>query len=212
MTEKKASVTFDNGEALLLPIDVIFKFQLRKGDELNEETFQSLLIESNKVRIMEASLRYLALRMHSASELYTKLLKKKYDKELIKSVLTQLQENSLLDDERFALQFTLECYFHRKYGKTKLIAMLKQRGIKPPIIDKALASLGTPEEGEETPVQFVARKKIRQLKARQLPNSEIFKKTAAYLMQRGFNFGEIKSAINSILSDQPDESEEYPDF
>jgi len=85
--------------------------------------------------IRQAALKYLALREHSTLELKRKLLSKLYDDLLIQNVLTVLDSQGLLSDERFTEHYTR----HRKnngFGSLHIQAELRERGVSETLINK----------------------------------------------------------------------------
>lgn len=204
-TEKKVSVVFEDDETLLLPLDLVFEFQLRKEDIISDEVFEVLLTEAVKYKIQESALRFLSLRMHSSFELYQKLLKKKFEKHLIRQVLQTLEENRLLNDKNFAERFCVEAFYHKKIGRNKIRMLLKQRGVAAPFIEEGLKQLDQADESEdESPIELIAQKKLKQLRGRNLDEKKLSLKLTAFLVQRGYSFTEVRAVIKKILSsDEP---------
>lgn len=199
-TEKKALVALDSDEELLLPLDLIFQYQLRKDDIIDDDVYEQLHTEAVKYKIQESALRFLSLRMHSSFELYQKLVKKKFEKHLISDVLKTLKENGLLNDKNFAERFCVEAFFHRKIGKNKIRMLLKQRGVAPDIIEESIQGIQDAETDTSSPLEMLAHKKLKQLRGRNIEGRELANKLTAFLIQRGYSFTEVRAMIQKLLS------------
>ncbi|MCH9643385.1 MAG: recombination regulator RecX [Gammaproteobacteria bacterium] len=90
----------------------------------------------------QKSLRHRALdllsaREHSAQELRRKLIGKGFDADDIAPLIETLQQENLLNDQRFA-----ESYVHYRsqsgYGPVRIRAELRQRGVADELIDDSL--------------------------------------------------------------------------
>ncbi len=198
-TEKKVAVAFPD-ETLMLPLEIVFQFQLRKNDILSDEVFEQLLTEARKFKVQESALRYISIRMHSSFELFQKLLKKKFEKPLINEVLKTLRENGLLNDKDFAERFSVDAFYHRRFGKNKIRLFLKGRGVAPAIIEEALRKIEDAGELVDSPLEEIARKKLKQLRGRKIEGTELSKKLTAFLLQRGYQFMEIRNVVRKILT------------
>ena len=204
-TETKVTVAFSD-EKLLLSLDIVYRFQLRSGDILSEEVYDELLSESNKHRVYEAALRFIERRMHSRFELYRKLLKKKFEKSLINEMLLKLEAESLINDKMFAEKYSADAFYHKRFGKNKIRVLLRQRGIDSKITDAAIDLLHVDETDEEPPLLIAAKKKLKQLQSRNIPEQESSKKLIAYLLQRGYSFYEIKEVTKKLNATVEDEN------
>src|ERR1035437_914406 len=127
-------IYLDNGEKIYLAYEVILKNGLRKGVEISESHFHLLITENQKYFIKKKAYNYLGKRIHSAYELRTKLLRKKYDSGLINEIIDELKIGKYVDDSKFAEIFTEEKIRLKSWGKTKLKSELAKRGITSDII------------------------------------------------------------------------------
>ncbi len=203
--ETKVTVAFLDTK-LLLSFDIVYRFQLRSGDILTDAVYEELLAESNKHRVYESALRFIERRMHSRFELYRKLIKKNYEKQLVNETLQKLTGESLLNDKIFAEKYSADAYYHKRFGKNKIRLMLRQRGIDSKIADAAIDLIHEDESDEEPPLLIAAKKKLKQLQSRNTPEQESSKKLISYLLQRGYTFYEIKEVMKILNSAAVDEN------
>lgn len=198
-------IILDNGEKLFLRYEVFLKNGLRKGDALTEEEIAKLIRQNQFFFVKESAFRFLGRRIHSEKELQRKLLQKKYDKEIVASVLKELKDSNYLDDEHFAREFADEKINKKAFGPNKVKAELKARGVTQEIIDKILSqkSLGTEFEN----ACMLAEKKLSSLKNRELDKKKINQKLYSYLLSKGFDFDTIKAAVNRVSQPLDEEIE-----
>ena len=198
-------ITLDNGEKLFLRYEVFLKNGIRKEDELSEEEIARLIRQNQFFYVKESAFRFLGLRIHSEKELQRKLSAKKYDKEIIASVIKELKENNYLDDELFAREFSEEKTNKKAFGQNKVKAELKQRGISQEIIDKVLEVKSAQTELDNA--QMLAEKKLSSLNSRNVDKKKIVQRLYSFLLSKGFDFDVIKAVVNKVLEPTDEEIE-----
>ena len=198
-------IDLDNGEKLYLAYEVMLKNGLRKGVDISESHFQLLIKENQKYFIKKKAFDYLGKRIHSAYELRTKLLRKKYDSDLIDVIVDDLQKGQYLDDYKFAEIFTEENIRLKSWGRTKLKSELMKRGITADIISTVLVEK-FPSAPEEYELAFqLANKKYLSLKNRNFERHKLMQKMYSYLLSKGYGFDTIKKVVEKLLSISLDE-------
>ena len=198
-------IDLDNGEKLYLAYEVMLKNGLRKGVDISESHFQLLIKENQKYFIKKKAFDYLGKRIHSAYELRTKLLRKKYDSDLINVIVDDLQKGQYLDDYKFAEIFTEENIRLKSWGRTKLKSELMKRGITADIISTVLVEK-FPSAPEEYELAFqLANKKYLSLKNRNFERHKLMQKMYSYLLSKGYGFDTIKKVVEKLLSISSDE-------
>jgi regulatory protein len=198
-------IYLDNGEKIYLAYEVILKNGLRKGVEISESHFHLLITENQKYFIKKKAYDYLGKRIHSAYELRTKLLRKKYDSDLINEIIDELKIGKYVDDSKFAEIFTEEKIKLKSWGKTKLKSELAKRGITSDIISNVLLEI-FPLELEEFELAFqLAEKKFDSLKNRNLEKRKLIQKMYSFLLSKGYNFDISKKVVEKLLSFSVDE-------
>jgi regulatory protein len=110
--------------------------------------------------LYETAVRALMRRAHSVHEMKKSLERRSDDKAMVKSVLDRLKRQGMIDDARYAKQFTRQRAEIRKQGKFRIARELRARGIPDRHIDSALE-----ESVKETDERAVVRQRIeRKLK------------------------------------------------
>ena len=111
--------------------------------------------------LYETAVRALMRRAHSVHEMKKSLERRSDDKAMVKAVLDRLKRQGMIDDARYAKQFTRQRAEIRKQGKFRIARELRARGIPDRYIDVALE-----ESAKETDERAVVRQRIeRKLKS-----------------------------------------------
>lgn len=197
----------DNGEKLFLSLEVFMKNGLRSGDEISEDRFAFYVTENRKYFIKRSAVRFLANRYHSSNELKNKLLRKKYEKELVLDVIDELLEKKLLDDYVFAINYANENIKNKLWGRNKVKSGLIQKSVKPEIIEKVISELFGEGDSEIENAIALAKKKKNTLNKRNMEPLKLKQKLITFLMSRGYNYDLIKNILRQIdedIDDMPD--------
>lgn len=163
-----------------------------------EEAFQKLL---------DRALRLLARREHSERELAEKLsqpmrptrgrqaasLPEAPDAELIDRVMQTLREQDPRRDERFAAQFIHQASTRRGWGETKILAMLKAKGIASELAHRLLREKLDAEASTEQACRSLEKKKWYFSRFQDPHDRQ--GRMARFLQRRGFPSEIIHAAI-----------------
>lgn len=105
--------------------------------------------------LYDSAIRALMRRAHSLHEMKRSLERRTDDQAMVKSVLDRLKRQGMIDDARYAKQFTRQRAEIRKQGKFRIARELRGRGIPDRHIDTALE-----ESAKETDEGAVVRHRI----------------------------------------------------
>ncbi len=112
-------------------------------------------------QLYEAAIKILMRRAHSVHEMKKALARRCEDEKLVKTILERLKRQNLLDDARYAKQFTRHRTESRKQGTFRIARDLRARGVPDRHIEVALKTAS-----EETDPAAVIRQRIeRKLRA-----------------------------------------------
>ena len=190
----------DDDEFLILTLEVFLKSGLKKNDELSDERFSFLIRENRLYHIKQRAFRYLGRRLHSASELRTKLRQKGYEIEMIDKVICELKDKNYLDDSEFASVFVEEKFRSKMWSENKLKAELIKKGVKSSIISEVLSNKFSKDVNYNNALT-VALKKYKILQERNLDLQTTKKKLISFLNTRGYNYETIKQVCDKIIAD-----------
>lgn len=187
---------------------------LHINQELTAEELDNLKNDSDFGKAYERVLNYLSIRPHSQKEiedyltrtyLYPKpksyidklgqriIKKQEVDKAKVlamnERVINRLQEKGYINDEDFALAWARSRQSSNKTSKRKLILELRAKGVNQDLVENTLQEIDFDETSALK--QLIAKKQ-------KLTRYKNDKKLIQFLLQRGFNYDEIKSAMKDL--------------
>ncbi|MBI5215237.1 MAG: RecX family transcriptional regulator [Ignavibacteriae bacterium] len=191
-----------DGEPLLrVHEEVLVKFGLRTGDELEQETLETLKTSEEFVVAKEKALGMLSRRVRSEKELRDSLRNKEFHPHTINMVVTHLNEMGILDDKNFARLYTNHILSRKPSGKALLQRELRIKGISSSLIKEVLQET-LQERNEEELACNAAMKVMKRLRGSSAmkDTKKRQQKIVAHLSSRGFSFSTIQSALRKISS------------
>ena len=148
--------------------------------------------------LYDVALRALTRRAHSIHEMKRKLGRRTDNALLVQLVMARLKENGLLDDARYAKQFTRYRAESRRQGKFRIARELRARGIPDRHIEAALEERSA-EGDESTVVRARIERKLRsfggEIDDRKL--ASIYRS----LLRAGFPSDLIRRELRSLTSE-----------
>src|SRR5438477_5129321 len=99
------------------------------------------MLQRDRKYVLNSAYRFLARRAHSRHELQEKLERKKYPRDAVQAVLTELETKNFLDDRAFAISFVRDRLQRRQLGRNRVALELKTKGIADELIEETLGSL-----------------------------------------------------------------------
>ena len=104
----------------------------------------------------DAAIKILMRRAHSVSEMKKALARRCEDEKLVQAVLKRLKDGKLVDDARYARQFTRYRMDTRKQGQFRIARDLRARGVPDRHIESALK-----DAAEESDPSALIRQRIQ---------------------------------------------------
>ncbi|MFA6378589.1 MAG: regulatory protein RecX [Candidatus Omnitrophota bacterium] len=127
--------------------------------------------------------RLLKIRSRSIKELEERLRQRRVSLEAIKNVVTYLGDLGLLDDVKFAHDW-MNWRIANGYGKHRIIAELKQKGILDTIIAETIDETLVGYD-EERVARDLAQKRIKRYK--DLEKAVLQRRIYGFLLRKGFS-------------------------
>lgn len=189
-------LTLDDGRCLILHEEVIAKYRLQSGMEVDTEQLSRWIFEADTKLAYEMSLQYLGYTAKTCSELSEYLSRKGYIKPVIDATIDKLKNYSFLDDTAFAERWIRNKNAGKPVGRRWIAHELKGKGIAPGIMEGALESIT--DEHEENQAYMLGERYYNKYK--ELPHKELTAKIGQALLRRGFDWETARTVIGKLLS------------
>ena len=190
--KERASIFVDDEYSFSLDLTSVLKFSLKKGQNISEDEIEKYNREGNFAKIRDKAMDILSKKAVTKKTLLENLLKKEYDKDLSKEVISELSEIGYIDDLAFAIQYINDAFEYKKHGKMRIEADLYKKGVSKETINEAFL---------ESNINFSDNiKEIINTKFKNADFSDIKTKNKIirYLAYRGYNIGDIMAQLGSV--------------
>ena len=145
---------------------------------------QPQTIEEKKEKALKYAYRILRMRMKTYFEIKQKLKQRKAEPEIIQYVIKNLEEQGLLNDEKFAEAWIKDRLYFHPCGRLLINKKMREKGIDEKIIKKNLDKF-LPQEKEKKIAMEILKRKKGKMKS-DLPKEKIFQKMNMFLAGKGF--------------------------
>lgn len=181
--------------------DILIKHRLVKGEIVNFHEIERIIQDEEQNNAYMKALRVIGRRPYSSSELKRKLKETGYEPPVIEWVIEKLASQNYLNDEEFAKMWTDSRIISQKKGRNLVRQELQQKGIHKELVKHAIENINPEDE-------IAGAMKLAQTKWKQTSGETFDKrrKTAAFLMRRGFT-GAVVTKVLSQLSSESSEDE-----
>lgn len=123
------NVYLSNGEVLELDESVITNNELLLKKRIDNDLYDKLKKDNKICILINASIKYINVRLRSIKEIKDYLLKKEDDTDLIDEVISRLIKMGYLDDRRFTEAYIKDKLNFTSWGDYKIINELNKLGI-----------------------------------------------------------------------------------
>lgn len=193
-------VSFNTGKAFNFDIDYWNEQCLRENDEIDEETLEFHLKESDYIRAKSRAMWFLDRADYSEKILYEKIVAGGISGTAAARAVARLKELGLLNDSRLALRLA-EQMSEANISKREAYAKLYQKGIPATIIKTVLEETAFDEAAQ---VEAVIQKKYRN----KMTDKTQIPKVYAALIRKGFSYSAVRDAIKKYTQ----EIENYEEY
>lgn len=166
---------------------------LKIGQVLSDEKISELQALDEQEVVYQRALRLLEHRPRAEEEIRRRLESKGIASAVIEKVIERLRQSKLVDDDQFAQVWVENRSTFRPRSRKALQFEMRQKGISPTAIERALANLETDEE--ELAYQ-AAMKQSRKLN--HLERMEFRRKLSGFLARRGFGYEIIAPVVERV--------------
>jgi regulatory protein len=192
--KNKYRVYFDNDIKIDLYDDIILKYELLLKKEIDNNTFDKLVLDNNKEDIYNKALNYISIKIRSKEEIYNYLNKKGYEKEDINNTINRLEKNKLINDDLYIKSYIHDRFYLSSDGLNKIRNYLINLKLDESIIDKYIDEIDREEVLDK--LNKLVDKKIKS--NRNYSGNVLRMRLCSYFIEQGYN----KSDIEEVLKDK----------
>lgn len=199
-------ITLSDGNTLWLHKELVYDAHLHQGDTLTKVQIADLKQQAANRRAFEYGLYLLERRGYSYRALYDKLMQAEHaDEAATLHALEKLVRLGFLNDARYAETLARQLVEQKRYGLHRAAMEMRQKGLLQEDIDEALAPYDDPDDTAERLSQLLIRKYTRKLT--DPDDRKAIESVKAALVRRGFDYADVRRAIESYFSDEYDGEE-----
>ncbi len=183
----------DGEAAVKIDREVFLMSRLSPGDQLSDEELHKLILDSDNRRASEKALYLLEYRDHTSRELREKIARTAASKEAAEAAVKKMEELGLVDDDEYGRRYARELFEHKRFGPMRVRQELRQKGIRPELIDELLDEYDDPEA-------FSLR--IGEILERKYPlwreDEKIKRRAHAALQRMGYSYEHIREGMRGL--------------
>lgn len=187
------NVYLSNGEVLELDESVITNNELLLKKRIDNDLYDKLKRDNKMCILVNASIKYINVRLRSIKEIKDYLLKKEDDTDLIDEVISRLIKMGYLDDRRFTEAYIKDKLNFTSWGDYKIINELNKLGISSLDIEDNIDLLNDDILNER--MRKIIDKDIRTNK--KYSGLKLKNKIYNHLLTSGYSKEKVISLINS---------------
>lgn len=193
---KSAVVLFNTNETLNLSLDLVGKFNIRRGSLINSDTFDEICYEQEVIEAKNIAMNFVSYRQRTTVEVESKLQSLNYEPRVIQKVIEFLCHFGYLNDEKFALAYVKEKMQFKKMSFRRIQQELLRKGIKKEILEVIQQQIEWLNAEKEN-ARHLATKKYQTL-GYGTQDVEKERKIINYLLQKGFEYSLVKEVVKEI--------------
>jgi regulatory protein len=160
-----------------------------------DDAFLCLRKIDEEERVFKKSLELCARAEQYKAGIFSKLISRGFSVEAINAVLPRLEEEKILDDERYCLVWTRARMRQKAEGPAVILGKLAEKGISPALARKALKDI----DFDAALAKAALREKAR-INSRKIPKAQGREKETLYsiLRRQGFNSEKIVDVLDGL--------------
>lgn len=188
---KRYSLKVDDKFEGVFEADILARYNLKTGQELQENFLQTLKLENGNFACFDRALSLLEHGMKTKKQVFDYLKNKAYPEDCIESAVKKLEDYGYINDLAYANEYIKLNI--KKSGMIKIKFDLKTKGIPEDVLQQSLQNFIDKDTEIESCFDIATKKMKGQsldLKGKQ--------KLYSYLASRGFSFDVINSALSKM--------------
>lgn len=139
--KKRFNIYIDDIYSFSVHEDILIAHKLFKEKEVDEEELRKILLEEERNKCWQKSLKYLNYKQRTVKEIKRYLLNENFSNEDVDYTLKKLIEKEFVNDELYAERFIKQRIDFNPKGKKLLKFELQQKGVSEAIINQSLENI-----------------------------------------------------------------------
>lgn len=205
-TKKGTFIILDEEKEVWIEDSLIEKFLLNEKSEIEYEQIAKENYPFAYEKAMDMSFTYLSYCARSEGKMRSYLCDKKFDEDVVESVINRLKELSYIDDEAYIKGYIRQKLVSNLVGKKVIIDSLIKEGLKESLVEKIVDESYSIEEEYENALTLI--KKVF-TKNKSLFIRDIKEKAYTTALRKGFDSSNIKDVINEVSNDFSQNEEDF---
>jgi regulatory protein len=185
----RSTIHIDGKFAFGLSNEIVLKYDLHTGDEIDDDLIQNVLLAQERQKIRDRAFRILRYRRRTVQELRNRLLKLGFEDNLVNDVLDEFIQDNTLDDTSFAEAFAADYTKLKPKGNIFIKRELAKRGIS----EETIANLIQKRDERRLVKEFIQKKSTWF----DIKDSKDKRKMVQHLLRRGFTPGVVYEVLNA---------------
>lgn len=177
--------------------DLIVEYRLIEGKELDPNRFKLFLEAAEMDAFFQKALQYALRADRSLFEMRNYLARMDLEDTQQAKVIVKLTKMGLLNDEKLAENLVNSLFFHKHYGKEKIIFDLQKKGLSMANILQATDSIQP--KAVRANLETLFDKKLKDLSENSLRNATI--KMQQFLHAKGYHYQEVNRYVTEREAD-----------
>lgn len=199
------NIYIDDQFAFAIHEDILVKFRLSKGQEIDPEDILNVLKAEERHRAEQYALRYINFRPRTSQEVYEYLHKKGFEEADCQAIISMCMEKGYINDQWYASQWIEERKRLKPRGRHMLRQELVHRGINDETVDEVLQGQLSNEDEKQMIMDLIYKKYKGQL----FPTLfDMKKKMIPYLQRKGFPLDIVISTVYEVQNEFVDEKDQ----
>lgn len=181
------TIEVDDEYWYIIDLEIIMKNSLKIHMVVDEDFLDDIKMQAERRKARERAYYLLGYRDHSKKELYDKLLKSARG-QIALEIVEMVEEQGLLDDEKYAEKLARHYLINKKWGARRASMEMYRKGIDKELITNAIENCEV-----DTIAQIISI--IEKKYSTRLDDFKEKQKVIAGLSRLGFEYVDIKTAI-----------------
>ncbi len=184
----RVNIYLDGEFKLGCSLELAMLNHLKNDVEISDEQLEQLVFENEKTQALNKAVTLLGKNLKTRRQMRTYLNDKGYSKTIVDYVLEKLSEYNYINDINYAKIYIRSV--KNKYGKVKIIANLRQKGVSDKDIDEVMQEF----ESDTDSIMALAQKYMKNKEV----NQDNIAKLYRHLLSKGFGYDEVNGVVREI--------------